>query len=70
MNDTEVQFKVVQSMGTTGWDVLAVWSDGLQQPVDSFNSAADAQVWIDRQSALWLSWHPRKFMPRSHSPRV
>jgi hypothetical protein len=38
----------------SGWYVLLTWPDGLEQQIDDFLTEAEAQAWIDDESAAWL----------------
>lgn len=38
----------------SGWYVLLAWPDGLEQQIDDFLTEAEAQAWIDDESAAWL----------------
>jgi hypothetical protein len=38
-----------------GWYVLLVWPNGREQHITNFDTEAEAQAWIDNNSAAWLS---------------
>ena len=39
---------------SSGWYVLLTWPDGLEQQIDDFLTEAEAEAWIDGESAAWL----------------
>jgi hypothetical protein len=39
----------------SGWYILIVWPNGVEQQMDDFPTEADARDWIDHESVAWLA---------------
>ena len=58
-------FEVRQLKSAPGWYVRVLWQYGLEQRVNGFASADEAQTWINKKSEGWLRNRTAPAYPRS-----
>jgi hypothetical protein len=61
-------FEVRQLKSAPGWYVRVLWQYGLEQRVNGFASADEAQTWINKKSEGWLRNRTAALRGASHGP--
>ena len=54
MDKPRTQFESIQLKDDSNWHVQITLAHGVQQRISYFSTEAEARMWIDENSALWL----------------